>query len=140
VLNHAVARGVRISFEPEPGMFIDTMERFTRLQADLAHPSLGLTLDVGHVHCLSDGDVGEHVRRWRHLLWNVHVSDMQRGVHEHLMFGEGDMPLEPVLRALREAHYPGPLHVELSRHSHDAVRAARRAFEYLQPLTVKDTP
>lgn len=132
VLAHAEEHGVRLSFEPEPGMFIDTMARYEELHAALDHPLFGLTLDVGHLHCLGDGDVREHVRRWRDVLWNVHIEDMRRGVHEHLMFGEGDMDLATVFNALRDGDYRGPVHVELSRHSHDAVETARRSHEVLR--------
>ena len=132
VLDHAETRNVRLSFEPEPGMFIDTMARFEKLYAAVDHPLLGLTLDVGHVHCLGDGDVREHLRRWRDVLWNVHIEDMCRGVHEHLMFGQGDMDFAGVFDALRDIDYRGPLHVELSRHSHNAVETAKRSYEFLR--------
>ncbi len=129
---HADAQQVRLAFEPEPGMFIDTMPRFAELHARVDHPRFGLTLDVGHLHCQGEVPVREHVRRWLDILWNVHVEDMRRGVHDHLMFGEGEMDFGEVLGALAEAGYAGGLHVELSRHSHDAVETARRALAFLR--------
>lgn len=131
VLEHASSRNVRMSFEPEPGMFIDTMEKYEMLHAAVDHPLLGLTLDVGHVHCLGDGDLLEHALRWRELIWNIHIEDMRRGVHEHLMFGEGEMDFASVFGALREIGYRGPVHVELPRHSHNAVEVAREARDFL---------
>lgn len=115
-------------------MFIDTMTKFRQLHHEMAHPRFGLTLDVGHVHCLEDGSSGEHIRQWRDVLWNVHVEDMRRGVHEHLMFGEGEMDFGSVFHALRDIDYSGPVHVELPRHSHNAVEVARRSFEFLRRL------
>src|SRR5205814_1068242 len=47
----AAARDMRLAFEPEPGMFVDSMDRFAELYARVGHPSLGLTLDIGHLHC-----------------------------------------------------------------------------------------
>jgi len=132
LLDYAQARGIRLSFEPEPGMFIDTMDRFARLMRQMNHPLLGLTLDVGHVHCLSDGEIADHASRWRDRLWNVHIEDMRRGVHEHLMFGEGGMDFRTVFESLRAIDYAGPLHVELPRHGHDAVEIARRSYEFMQ--------
>jgi L-ribulose-5-phosphate 3-epimerase len=132
LLDYAHDRKVHLSFEPEPGMFIDTMDNFDELYRRVDHPLLGLTLDVGHIHCLGDGDVGEHVRRYRDILLNVHIEDMRRGVHEHLMFGEGEIDFAEVFAALRAIDYAGPVHVELPRHSHDAVEAARRSFRFLQ--------
>lgn len=134
VLGHAADRNVRLSFEPEPGMFIDSMARFAELQDRCDHPLLGLTLDVGHVLCMNDGSVAEHVARWRDRLWNVHIEDMRRGVHEHLMFGEGDMDFPEVFDALNAIDYQGPVHVELSRYSHNAVETARKSIEFLEPF------
>lgn len=137
VLRHAEARQVRLSFEPEPGMFVDSMAKYAKLHAALDHPLFGLTLDVGHVHCLSDGNLSEHLHRWRDVLWNVHIEDARRGVHEHLMFGEGEIDFAVVFNALREIDYTGPVHVELSRHSHVAVDAARRSYEFLRRLITR---
>jgi L-ribulose-5-phosphate 3-epimerase len=134
LLEHAERRNLRLAFEPEPGMFIDTMTRFAELHARVAHPLFGLTLDVGHVHCLDDGDPAEHIRAWHAHLFNVHIEDMTRGTHDHLMFGEGQMDFAPILRALRDLNYGFGLHVELSRHSHDAVSTARRAYAFLTSL------
>jgi sugar phosphate isomerase/epimerase len=113
-------------------MFIDTMARFATLHERIDHPLFGLTLDVGHVHCLGDGDPADHIERWSNRLFNVHIEDMRRGVHDHLMFGEGEVAFGPTLSALNRAAYAYGIHVELSRHSHDAVRTARRAMAFLK--------
>jgi sugar phosphate isomerase/epimerase len=47
------------------------------------------------------------------------------------MFGEGEMDFRPILRAFRQSNYNGGLHVELSRHSHDAPSVATVAYEFL---------
>ena len=130
----AAARGVRLAFEPEPGMAVDTMPRFAALFERVAHPAFGLTLDVGHLYCLGEEPVAPHARRWRDVLWNVHLEDMRRGVHDHRMFGEGEIDFGEALGALRAAGYAGGVHVELSRHSHDAVETARRSLVFLRPL------
>ncbi len=130
----AARLNVRLAFEPEPGMFIDTMPRFARLHRRVAHPLFGLTLDVGHLHCQGEVPIADHLRRWRGVLWNVHIEDMRRGVHDHLMFGEGEIDFAPVLGALDEIGYAGGVHVELSRHSHNAVETARRALAFLRSV------
>jgi L-ribulose-5-phosphate 3-epimerase len=130
----AAQRQVRLAFEPEPGMFIDTMDRFAELHERVGHPQFGLTIDIGHLHCQGEVPIADHLRRWRDLLWNVHIEDMRRGVHEHLMFGEGEIDFGPVMQTLKEIGYAGGVHVELSRHGHDAVNTARQAFEFLRAL------
>ena len=134
VIEHAEERGMRLAFEPEPGMFIDTFARFARLDERVRHPLFDLTVDLGHVHCVEQGAVADHVRAWGRRIANVHIEDMVRGVHEHRMFGEGTMDFPPLVAALREVGYRGGLHVELSRHSHMAVEAVRRAAAFLASL------
>jgi sugar phosphate isomerase/epimerase len=134
VLEHAARRQVVLGFEPEPGMFVDTMERFERLRKRNNSTWLRLTLDVGHLHCMGEVPIAERIDRWGREIVNVHIEDMRSGVHEHLMFGEGDIDFPPVLDALARAGYQGGVHVELSRHSHEGPSAARRAYDFLAPL------
>ena len=51
--------------------------------------------------------VTECVRRGAATLVHVHVEDMRRGVHEHLMFGEGELDLAAALGVLAEVGYAG---------------------------------
>lgn len=132
--DHADVKKVRLTFEPEPGMFIDTMVRYAELRRKIDHPRFGLTIDVGHLHCQGETPIPDVLEKWQDRLWNIHIEDMRQGVHDHLMFGEGEMDFPPILGALREINYAGGVHVELSRHSHDAVETARRAIEFLAPL------
>ncbi|MFN9539895.1 MAG: sugar phosphate isomerase/epimerase family protein [Planctomycetota bacterium] len=125
---------VILGFEPEPGMAIDTMSRWERLQQWLSHPRLRLTLDIGHLFCQGEVPLADYIERWAAQTVNIHLEDMRAGVHEHLMFGEGEMSFPPIVAALKSSGYTGPVHVELSRHSHDAANVARRAFDFLQPL------
>jgi len=134
VIHHAERRGVTLGFEPEPGMFIDTMKSFSRLLQWIDAPHLQLTLDVGHLWCQGELPIADYIARWGQRIVNVHLEDMRAGVHEHLMFGEGQMHFPPILEALGKTGYQGGLHVELSRHSHEAPIAAKKAFDFLQPL------
>ncbi len=134
VADYAERRNVTLGFEPEPGMLIDTMERFQLLVDALDSPQLKLTLDVGHLHCLDEGPISQVICQWGEQLVNIHIEDMRRGIHEHLMFGDGEMDFPPIVTALREVDYTGGLHVELSRHSHKGPSAAREAHSFLKPL------
>lgn len=132
IADHAAEYNLRLAFEPEPGMFIDTMDKFAELHAKVNHPAFGLTVDVGHLVCNGELPVSDQLVRWKDVLWNVHVEDMRRGVHDHLMFGEGEVDFADVFAGLRAANYEGMVSVELSRHSHDAVNTARKSMEFLR--------
>jgi sugar phosphate isomerase/epimerase len=125
----AAGAGVMLGFEPEPGMHIESMADFERIAAAVAHPALGLTLDVGHAH-LTEDSAEAAVRRHASAMVNVHLEGMRRPVHDHLLPWEGDMDLRAVLAALREVGYAGPATFELSRHSHAAVEVAKAALAY----------
>jgi sugar phosphate isomerase/epimerase len=134
VLDYAAGQGVAIGFEPEPGMFIDTLRAFEELLTRIDAPNLRLTLDIGHLQCQGETPIPEAIRRWAPRLGNVHIVDMRTGTHEHLMFGEGEIDFPPILHVLTEVGYTGGLYVELSRHSHEGPEAARRAFEFLSEM------
>jgi L-ribulose-5-phosphate 3-epimerase len=134
VINHAEEACMTLAFEPEPGMFIDTLDRFAQLDDRLRHPRFQLTIDLGHVHCLKEGHIPALLSHWQTRIVNIHIEDMVCGVHEHLMFGQGTMDFWSICRSLRQIGYDKGVHVELSRHSHMGVEAVRAAMEFLRPL------
>jgi L-ribulose-5-phosphate 3-epimerase len=139
VLKEAERQQVILAFEPEPGMLIDSVDYYYELIDRLEHKSidatrLRLTIDIGHLHCQGELPIPEKIRASRQQLANVHIEDMRAGVHEHLMFGDGEIDFPPIIAALAEIGYDGLLSVELSRHSHDGPEAARRAYNFLRPL------
>lgn len=89
VVDHATGRNVRLAFEPEPGMLVERCDQCQPLIASLQSPLFGLTIDIGHLHCVEHEPIPALLRKWSPLLFNVHIEDMCRGVHEHLRFGAG---------------------------------------------------
>lgn len=134
VLEHATRKNVQLAFEPEPGMLIESFEQFTRLLELVDGPLFGLTIDIGHVQCVESGPIAPYLVEWAPRLFNVHIEDMRGGVHEHLMFGEGEIDFPPVISALRQIGYTGGVHVELSRHSHCAPETLRKSYDFLMKL------
>lgn len=132
VCDRAERAGVRVGFEPEPGMFIGDLAGWRALRERFPHPALGLTLDAGHVLCEPGGDPAAAVTAEGRDLVNVQVEDMKRGVHEHLPFGRGDLDLPSFLRALESTGYDGLVGVELSRDSHRAVEALGESLAALR--------
>jgi len=119
VLDHARSRGIRLGFEPEPGMFIDTIARYRLLCERLAGgPVPDLTVDLGHMECMGEWPFRDHLHAVAGRIVNVHLDDMLACRHEHLPLGQGDVDLAAMLRLLAEAGYQGGIHVELPRQSH----------------------
>ena len=134
LLDHAAAAGVRIGFEPEPGMFVERPDEYAELVRRLGArgDELGLTLDVGHLVATDDLPVGRAIRAHGARLVHVHLDDCPRGVHEHRLFGAGDLDLGEALNALLEVGYSGLAAVELSRDSHRGPEAAALAIDALR--------
>jgi L-ribulose-5-phosphate 3-epimerase len=140
VADYADERGMTLAFEPEPGMFIETLADYEELSDRVGAECFGLTIDVGHVQCVEAGSIASHLVRWKDRLRNIHIEDMRRGVHEHLMFGEGEIDFPPVLQALAQIGYQHGVYVELSRHSHMAVEALQRSFDFLNGILRTQRP
>ena len=135
VLDHASRCGVMLGFEPEPGMFIDTVARAEELFERLGRPkSLGLTVDIGHLECLGERPLAATVRDVADRIVNVHIDDMIVCRHEHLPLGKGDIDYVPIFRELFAARYQGGLHVELPRQSHRWYETAKESYEFIHRM------
>ncbi|MFD2685372.1 sugar phosphate isomerase/epimerase family protein [Streptomyces phyllanthi] len=133
VLDVAREHGVALGFEPEPYMFVDTVQRALELRRRLGDPVLfGVTLDIGHAHCVENLPLLDCVALAAPHLVNVQIEDMRRGVHEHLEFGAGEIDFPPVLAALKNSGYQGPVSVEIQSASLNAPDVARRSLEFLR--------
>ena len=135
VLDHASRCGVVLGFEPEPGMFIDTVARAEELFERLGRPkSLGLTVDIGHLECLGERPLAATVRDVADRIVNIHIDDMIVCRHEHLPLGKGDIDFVPIFRELLAARYQGGLHVELPRQGHRWYETAKESYEFIHRM------
>lgn len=116
VRSHAVAHGVVVALEPEPGMAIADLDDFLAF----VPPDLPLALDTGHCLVTGERDPADAVHEFAHRIATITVEDMRRGEHVHLPFGDGDMDVPSLLSAIEEINFAGLVCVELSRDSHRA--------------------
>ena len=133
ICDYAAPKNVRIGFEPEPGMWVETTAQYAEIRDAVDHETLGLTLDVGHVLANREGDPAEQIRAHRDELLVIQLDDHRAGVHDHLMFGEGEVDFTAIAAAVAETGFDGPLEVELSRHSATAPATARASMAFLRP-------
>ena len=135
VLEHAKSRGIAVGFEPEPGMFVDTLARFGILLDRLGGPThFRLTVDIGHLICMGERPPAEALRPWLGQIANVHLDDMLACRHDHLPLGAGEVDFGPVIAALADAGFAGGLHVELPRQTHRWLATARESAAFLHHL------
>lgn len=117
------ASGLEPALEPEPDMAVETVADWHRVRDALGADAPRLTLDIGHLYAVWEGEPATIVRNNSAFLSQVHLEDMRRGVHEHLLPGTGEVAFEAVLGALQEGGYGGPVCFELARSSHCAPTA-----------------
>jgi sugar phosphate isomerase/epimerase len=128
------AAGCTPALEPEPGMAVATLAQWRSVQQALGAEAPALTLDVGHLYVEGEGDPVALTAAAVPWLAQVHLEDMRRGVHEHLVPGEGEVDFAGVHRALRQGGYQGPVCFELSRSSHMAPQALQRCADLWKAL------
>lgn len=133
-LVHARDCGVALAFEPEPGMFVERPAEYSELMSRLgaAGEDLGLTLDLGHLVVTGDLPVEDVIDAFKAKITNVHLDDCPAGVHQHGLFGTGDLDLLAALKALKSIGYEGVASVELSRDSHRGPLVAEQALGQLR--------
>ncbi|MCV7200378.1 EboA domain-containing protein [Mycobacterium angelicum] len=133
VVDYADRKAVTLGFEPEPGMFVETVAQARDVCRALGDPArLGITLDVGHCVMTEPAGAAAAIADLGDKLVNVHLDDMTPLKHEHLEFGDGDLDLGSVLDALRGSGFGGVASVELPRHSHDAPNVVRRSMSAIK--------
>lgn len=126
----AEALGVALALEPEPGHFVDTLDRFASLQ----DPRLALTLDAGHL-LVNDRHTPESaVQAFGARIKSVQLDDMMPGVHDHKAPGEGRVDWPAVRRACAALPDATPACFELSRDSHRFHELAPRALAHWRGL------
>ncbi len=117
------AEGLEPSLEPEPGMAVQTVAEWHRVSTALGTAAPALTLDIGHLYAVWEGDPVAVLAASVPFLAQVHLEDMHLGAHEHLLPGTGDVDFDGVLIAMQEGGYGGAVCFELSRSSHCAPTA-----------------
>ncbi len=118
---------------------IDRVEASTllALSEKLNATNFRLTLDVGHLHCQRETPIADHVQQWAEQIVNVHIEDMRSGMHEHLMFDEGEMDFLEIIRILRDFQFSGALcpdHLPAHRDDPSKLQAFAFAYGYIKAL------
>lgn len=125
--------GVRIGIEYEPGLLVERASEALDVIRAVGSPVLGVNLDIGH--SFLDGEpVEETVSALEGRIWNVHVEDIKDRKHFHRVPGDGELPFQRYLHALRGIGYGGFLTVELYSYPDKPVEAGSQALAYLTAL------
>ncbi len=141
----AADHGVRVALEPlnpilmNVDTFICSLAQARRIVEAVDHPSFGVFLDVWHFW--EDAGAREEIRKIGDRIFGVHVNDWRtpRAFGDRHQPGDGDIPLEDLIRAIRETGYAGAYTLEIFSELHLAgslwadprrtVTEGKRAFQ-----------
>lgn len=130
VLARGLPGGVRLYVEQEPEHVIHSAAQMKAL-ADRFPGRLLLNFDVGHSHVLGE-DIGAVLRDLGPRLANIHLEDIRGRVHQHLLYGEGDVDFDAVFAALHDIGYRGDFTPDLYPFKEDWKRAMEASVVFLR--------
>ena len=108
----AEGKGVTLLIETN-GVYTDT-KRLSELLANAASDAVGALWDVHHPYRFTGETADTTVKNLGAYIKYVHVKDsvMQDGKVSYMMMGEGDLPFNEFMMALRSVNYDGYISLE----------------------------
>jgi sugar phosphate isomerase/epimerase len=94
-----------------------------------AGSKIGVTLDIGHFTA-ANFDAVDFLRQEHDKILGLHLKDRKRNQGPYVPWGEGDAPIGPVLRLLRDRNWTIPANIEYEYSGGDTVEEVKRCLEY----------
>ena len=94
-----------------------------------------ITLDIGHF-VAAGFDPLEYLREHRDRVMSAHIKDRKKNQGPNVPFGEGDTPIDPVLRYIRGNARKIPCYIEYEYDGRDSVAEVRKCFDFCRRLLV----
>jgi sugar phosphate isomerase/epimerase len=131
LVNIAEYHGVILAEEFEPGFVVGTTEDLLRLFNEIPSEALAANLDLGHVF-LCDAEPMKSIQQLGRKIAHVHIENMRRGVHDHLIPSEGDMYLPDYVEALSKIGFRGGMALDI--YKYDYLKVAPKAIQFIKDL------
>lgn len=108
----AEANGVTLLVETN-GVYSDTA-RLSKLLHDVASDAVAALWDLHHPYRFAGETPGKTVQNLGAYIKYVHIKDsvVENGVIRYRIMGEGDLPIDDMMRALRSINYEGYVSLE----------------------------
>jgi sugar phosphate isomerase/epimerase len=123
---HKIRVGMHNHSRVDPSEFA-TPESFTT--AMKAGPYIAVNLDIGHFTA-ANFDAVAFLQQHHANIVTLHIKDRKRDNGPNQPFGQGDTPIGPVLRLLRDRAWPIPANIEYEYKGGDTVEEVKRCLEF----------
>ena len=110
----------------EPNEFA-TPDDFTRAMSQ--SPQFATNLDIGH-YTAANFDAVSFLRQHHARIVTLHIKDRKKDQGPNMPLGQGDTPIGPVLRLLRDQKWAIPANIEYEYKGGDTVEEVRRCLEF----------
>ena len=120
---------VKLGLEQEPEHVIHSTEQMSKLCQEF--PTMGLNFDVGHSEVLGE-DIPKCLEILFPYLYNIHFEDIANNIHEHKLFGDGDIDFSPIFEVLKKKEYVGDMTPDLYPFSEKYSKALKNSANFFQ--------
>jgi len=103
-------------------------DSFARAMAGLSD-YICINLDIGHFTA-ANFDAVEFIRQHHDKIVCLHIKDRKKNQGDNMPLGEGDTPIGPVLRLIRDNKYPIPADIEYEYRRGDSIVEVKKCLDY----------
>lgn len=108
-----------------PDNFVEAMKNTSKY--------IAINLDIGHFWAAGFDPVDYLPKIASHVV-SIHVKDRKKNQGPNVVFGEGDTPIQGVLKLMAEKKYKFPANIEYEYKGADTVVEVKRCFEYCKKV------
>ena len=128
---HARRTGITVAFHNHsniaPDQFATGDDFATAMKG--ASDKIAINLDIGHFTAANFDAVAYLDEHHDHIV-SIHIKDRKKNQGANVPFGEGDTPIVPVLRRLRDRKWDIPAQIEYEYKGTETVVEVARCLEY----------
>ncbi|MES2276728.1 MAG: sugar phosphate isomerase/epimerase [Bacteroidota bacterium] len=94
---------------------------------------IGVNLDIGHFTA-AGFDAVDYIKQHHDRIFCIHVKDRKKNQGENQPLGQGDTPIGPVLKLIRDSKYPIPADIEYEYKGGDSLVEVGKCLDYCKQV------